>query len=302
MIAMSMRQQDHRRYTWETRCEGDWLIGSPLVSRSAKERESVERLPIVEVISADVKSFGPGPRHKDIPRSSSFGLDGCQLTLKCTTRKTRSIQHTLQHYSFRVEVVDPSPPKSSKDSKDSIHLHANLPYLSSIAFDTRLRSVMATSSFPSLSQTSRAFPLPTIAEDTLHYTLHVPSTQSSSEPDSAALALLVSQYVESLLIQPWLWNKDGWELKVAERNVGSSKLEGRMRVGDAVDDEWVVVWVLREISRRWPELVIRSVSVGRRSSVADRSVVYEILTGNSCSSKLPTSCVHGFPQRTPRTG
>jgi hypothetical protein len=34
-------------------------------------------------------------------------------------------------------------------------------------------------------------------------------------------------------------------------------LEGRMRVGDAVDDEWLVVWQLIEVSKRWPELVIR---------------------------------------------
>lgn len=28
-------------------------------------------------------------------------------------------------------------------------------------------------------------------------------------------------------------------------------LEGRMRVGDSVDDEWCVVWILREISKKW---------------------------------------------------
>jgi hypothetical protein len=137
------------------------------------------------------------------------------------------------------------------------------------------------SAFPSLSHTPRAFPLPTIAEDTLQYALHLP--QETTESSATALALLITQYVESLLIQPWLWNKDGWELKVATRatkpsslssasgqggrNGGGSsaasvvdqprKLEGRMRVGDAVDDEWLVVWLLREVSQKWPELVIR---------------------------------------------
>lgn len=106
---------------------------------------------------------------------------------------------------------------------------------------------------PTSPSASRAFPLPTLAEGALHYTFHLPPPGSSDHPDSAALTLLISEYVESLLIQPWLWNKDGWELKV-----GSSKLEGRMRVGDAVDDEWLVVWLLREVSKRWPELVIRS--------------------------------------------
>lgn len=34
-------------------------------------------------------------------------------------------------------------------------------------------------------------------------------------------------------------------------------LEGRMRVGDSVDDEWCVVWILREISKKW-DFAIRS--------------------------------------------
>jgi hypothetical protein len=34
------------------------------------------------------------------------------------------------------------------------------------------------------------------------------------------------------------------------------RLEGRMRVGDAVDDEWLVVYLLRQVSKRWPDLII----------------------------------------------
>lgn len=133
------------------------------------------------------------------------------------------------------------------------------------------------SSFPSLDRTPGAFPLPSISEDTLDYALHVPSSASS---DPYALTTLITQHVEGLLVQPWLWNKDGWELKLArssgaaqlasgsgsqrggltlEGNNGSREvvMEGRMRVGDAVDDEWLVVWLLREVSKRWSELVIR---------------------------------------------
>ncbi|TXT05023.1 hypothetical protein VHUM_03843 [Vanrija humicola] len=105
--------------------------------------------------------------------------------------------------------------------------------------------------FPSLSHAPSAFPLPTIAEDTLHYVLHPPASSTRSEADEVALATLISTYVESLLTTPWLWNKDAWELKA-----GKGKLEGTMRVGDAVDDEWLVVWLLREVSKRWPDLVI----------------------------------------------
>ncbi|WVF66182.1 hypothetical protein IAT40_000922 [Kwoniella sp. CBS 6097] len=122
-------------------------------------------------------------------------------------------------------------------------------------------------SFPSLDQSGgRAFPLPTIAEDTLNYVLHFPA---SYEP--AATAILITEYINSLLPQPWLWNKDAWELKVghhlgagagAGAGAGTalgefgSKLEGRMRVGDAVDDEWLVVWLLREISKKWSDFII----------------------------------------------
>jgi hypothetical protein len=111
-----------------------------------------------------------------------------------------------------------------------------------------------------MSSQTRAFPLPTIAEDTLHYSLHLPA---HLEPSSTAL--LITEHVHSLLPSPWLWNKDAWELKIApesprrvQKGIGG-QLEGRMRVGDAVDDEWLVVWLLREVSRKWKDIVIRYV-------------------------------------------
>ncbi|WRT63689.1 uncharacterized protein IL334_000612 [Kwoniella shivajii] len=109
----------------------------------------------------------------------------------------------------------------------------------------------ASTSFPSLSQTGRAFPLPSISEDTLHYTLHL-----SSRYEPTSTALLLNQYVESLLTLPWLWNKDSWELKVIPSVGSEGKLEGTMRVGDAVDDEWLVVWLLKKISEKWNDIII----------------------------------------------
>ena len=113
-------------------------------------------------------------------------------------------------------------------------------------------------SLPSLGSSSRPFPLPTISEDTLHYALHLPY-----QLEPAATATLITEYVSSLLPEIWLWNKDAWELKVVPESAGrmskgqGGKLEGTMRVGDAVDDEWLVVWLLREVSKKWSEVVIR---------------------------------------------
>lgn len=122
--------------------------------------------------------------------------------------------------------------------------------------------------FPSLTHERRAFPLPTISEDTLQYALHLPPTPATESAadcaaDATALATLITTEVEGALPCPWLWNKDAWELKVAPSHTAApstaqapSKLEGRMRVGDAVDDEWLVVWLLRRVSAQHPALAI----------------------------------------------
>ncbi len=123
--------------------------------------------------------------------------------------------------------------------------------------------------------------MPHIAEETLVYTVHLPPLSSGassaksvalSEISSEACAALINDEVQRLLNaglregqSTWIWHKDAWELRVASMSAagapGSSSdtrrtLEGRMRVGDSVDDEWLVVWLLREVSKKWPELII----------------------------------------------
>ncbi|KAI0724281.1 SGT1 protein-domain-containing protein [Cerioporus squamosus] len=97
---------------------------------------------------------------------------------------------------------------------------------------------------------------PTISEDTLQYTLYLPPDQSD-RVSATALAALLSEHAQSLL-PGHLWHRDAFELKVApdpEGNKDAWVLEGRMRVGDCIDDEWCVVWLLRELSSKW-DLVI----------------------------------------------
>ncbi|CDO70264.1 hypothetical protein BN946_scf184942.g64 [Trametes cinnabarina] len=64
-------------------------------------------------------------------------------------------------------------------------------------------------------------------------------------------------YTKSLL-PDHLWHRDSFELKVApdpEGNKDKWVLEGLMRVGDCIDDEWCAVWLLREISRKWDVVI-----------------------------------------------
>ncbi|KAG1826246.1 SGT1-domain-containing protein [Suillus subaureus] len=96
---------------------------------------------------------------------------------------------------------------------------------------------------------------PSISEDTIQYTLYPPPALAEKS-SATTLAACVQAYVSELLPN-FLWHRDSFEVKVA-KDIDSAAardnkwmLEGRMRVGDSVDDEWCVVWILREISKKW---------------------------------------------------
>ncbi|KAL0950808.1 hypothetical protein HGRIS_007573 [Hohenbuehelia grisea] len=92
---------------------------------------------------------------------------------------------------------------------------------------------------------------PAISEDTLQYTLYPPPSLSD-KASVTSLAACVQAHVDSLL-PGFLWHRDAFEVKVVNSpdNTSSWILEGRMRVGDCVDDEWCTVWLLKEISAKW---------------------------------------------------
>ncbi|KAG0703146.1 SGT1 protein-domain-containing protein [Suillus ampliporus] len=96
---------------------------------------------------------------------------------------------------------------------------------------------------------------PSISEDTIQYTLYPPPALAEKS-SATTLAACVQAYVSDLFPH-FLWHRDPFEVKVAkDLDSAAAKdnkwmLEGRMRVGDSVDDEWCVVWLLREISKKW---------------------------------------------------
>jgi hypothetical protein len=96
---------------------------------------------------------------------------------------------------------------------------------------------------------------PAISEDTVQYRLY-PTQQSADKVSALTLATVLKSHADDLL-PGFLWHRDPFELKVVSDSNGWL-LEGTVRVGDCVDDEWCVVWLLREISKKW-DVVIRSV-------------------------------------------
>lgn len=104
---------------------------------------------------------------------------------------------------------------------------------------------------------------PHISEDTLEYSLYPKETENYP----AALRTLILEYVAGLLPQNFLWHRDSFELnarfpdpksssKLSQKFPTDWMFDGRMRVGDCVDDEWCAVWLLKEISTKW-DLAVR---------------------------------------------
>jgi len=97
---------------------------------------------------------------------------------------------------------------------------------------------------------------PSIAEDAVQYSIHLPS-DASDKTSAMALAACILNFVESIL-SGFIWHRDTFEVKVLPNpeKSGSWILEGRIRVGDSIDDEWCTVWLLKEISSKW-DVIIR---------------------------------------------
>jgi hypothetical protein len=93
---------------------------------------------------------------------------------------------------------------------------------------------------------------PAIAEDTLLYALCPPPTLADADADAvSAFAAAVLAFVDDSL-PGFIWHRDAFELKVIKNpHSDGHLLQGRMRVGDSVDDEWAVVWLLKQISAKW---------------------------------------------------
>lgn len=120
--------------------------------------------------------------------------------------------------------------------------------------------------------------LPThLSEDKAIYEIHILDTALSA--DSAvrerlrAIQTASTQLVKRLLAG-YIWQRDGFRLDLVREKgpfplsqfciipthtefIGRSWLRGQTSYGDAVEDEWLVVYLLRQLSSQFPEAWIR---------------------------------------------
>ncbi|KAF9905072.1 hypothetical protein EC991_002025 [Linnemannia zychae] len=118
-----------------------------------------------------------------------------------------------------------------------------------------------------------------LAEDTVSYAIYLPPTQSASDTstlildqqqqhnvatgaiESAQLAKTLISSIVAEMSNGYIWHKDAFSLSVVsgqgKDSTGLPYLRGQTRFGDSIDDEWLVVHLLREITKRIPGSVAR---------------------------------------------
>ncbi|PQE32445.1 regulatory factor sgt1 protein [Rutstroemia sp. NJR-2017a WRK4] len=117
-----------------------------------------------------------------------------------------------------------------------------------------------------------------LPEDTVEYSLYIIDRESKSQKDIHSRLEDVRK--ESLkltkdLLTDYIWQRDGFRLEMktekgmtsarvrkvptADVATGSMYLHGLTNYGDSVEDEWLIVYILKELSSRFPNLWIKVV-------------------------------------------
>jgi hypothetical protein len=116
-----------------------------------------------------------------------------------------------------------------------------------------------------------------LPDDCVEYTLFVIDSKLKSQKEILARLEAVrkeSVKVTESLLKEYIWQRDTFKLEVESRkgmhwqklplarlipNLGMMYLHGLTNFGDSVEDEWLIVYILKELSKRFPELWVKAV-------------------------------------------
>lgn len=117
-----------------------------------------------------------------------------------------------------------------------------------------------------------------LPEDTAEYSLYIIDRELKSQKDLHSRLEDVRKEGLKLikdLLTDYIWQRDGFKLEMktekgvtsvrvrkvstADVSTGSMYLHGLTNYGDSVEDEWLIVYILKELSRRFPKLWIKIV-------------------------------------------
>ncbi|KAI9368290.1 SGT1 protein-domain-containing protein [Aspergillus egyptiacus] len=105
--------------------------------------------------------------------------------------------------------------------------------------------------------TFRPIPKPELPDDCIEYALHyIPSNPAPTIVDETAdtrtrlteVQKTAAELTKTLL-KDYIWQREGFRLEFTKKD-GITCLSGRTNFGDSVEDEWVIVYLLRELTKK----------------------------------------------------
>ncbi|TVY26442.1 Ecdysoneless-like protein [Lachnellula hyalina] len=117
-----------------------------------------------------------------------------------------------------------------------------------------------------------------LPEDCVEYSIFIIDSKLNSQKELLARLEAVRKEALKLtdsLLKEYIWQRDGFQVAVesekgtsylpissrirADLKIGLMYLHGLTNYGDSVEDEWLIVYILRELSNKFPELWIKVV-------------------------------------------
>lgn len=115
----------------------------------------------------------------------------------------------------------------------------------------------STDSFKWFGEGFDGFPK-SLPEDCVEYTIYVVNSKITDLERRDQLRQVQSAAIKltNQLLKDFIWQRECFKLSL-QREDGRSLLRGRTNYGDSVEDEWLIVYILRELSKQFPEPWIR---------------------------------------------
>ncbi|KAI9731473.1 MAG: hypothetical protein M1818_007863 [Claussenomyces sp. TS43310] len=98
-----------------------------------------------------------------------------------------------------------------------------------------------------------------LADDCVEYMLFIPDSRLTQREALTRLELVRNEALSltGTLLQDYIWQRDEFRLKLRLDVPGHKYLYGLSNYGDSVEDEWLIVYLLRELSKKFPDLWIK---------------------------------------------
>ncbi|OQD85819.1 hypothetical protein PENANT_c009G09982 [Penicillium antarcticum] len=112
--------------------------------------------------------------------------------------------------------------------------------------------------------TFRPIPKPELPDDAVEYSIfYIPPSPAPAVIDEAAETrarlIEVQRSAADLtkdLLKDYIWQREAFKLEIAKED-GITSLQGRTNYGDSIEDEWVIVYFLRELTKRHKDIWVK---------------------------------------------